>query len=536
MAIIPVSMVDDTWFERDFAPAVGSAIATRSGLWIVVEHPDEGDLLLRRVRSERPRDVVQDIELAAIDPGASWMDVVGNGDDPGMFTKLRGAEALFVYGGAHIHHSFLASWSELLRFLSANANCAVVSTIHRRTVRDAPHLLDNMWSRFDVPTFGSVARGDRVSLTASLLARAGVSTSDAILAETLVDRGPASRTELERWIETCAQSAADRADGTVDLAAVARLPRHHSYPRSQRSQSQLSADFQAICHMLEETDRAHADWRGSALFSPVRGPVNPFASHDPRGWFIGTVSYAACQYFDACDPVIFRLSELVVDNKVLAFRHPPPFLQDLRALRTYFQHGLDWNSEKDCHTRDVVLSWFKTHSGTTEPQREHWRGLCSAFLTTWIEMARQTHRAMSEALDALNREQIESELDRAGKRLPEHVWGDLVRGAATTLGQPIDTRVFVRTHMSALAEALKQAAPHSSALLDVARKIVERHMLRVAALPPVTGEDVIRAGFAPGPVVGKMLRAIHKLWERNPALTREELLTQAARDMASPAE
>lgn len=422
-------------------------------------------------------------------PSVEWTTAHGDG------------EAVFLYGGALLHHELLVRWQSALEALSAGWRRAFVAPIHRRTVMEAPGLVKTAGrcGTIEVPEFRNTSRAVRVALAHELVREVWPGPAPADVAHLLIERNPASRTELQRWVEHCARVAESGDGASLSPGTFGALPRVHSFPRAVRSKASLAAKLETIRANIAETDRAYADWRNEPLFFPVQDAIAPFAFHEPRSWFVTGVSYAACQYFDAADPAVFSLSQLAVgDDGRLRFEREPDFFRDLRALRTFFQHGLDLRSDKNRLTHDIVVAWFRSRCGSDEPRREHWRGLSASFLESWQEVTERMVRVARRAADAPNREQIERELDKVSARLPEWRWRQIVQAAAEDLGIAVDAAAFLRIHHQPLGEEMRKAAPGKDAVESVARRLAEGRLLAMADMLPVMVVTSSRVALRPG--------------------------------------
>lgn len=524
---ISVSALEEDWFARTFYAALDQAIESAQMLWIVVDHANEGDILLQCYRQARPQRRVLELRVEETDPAMVWTDIVGTADELGALATLGDNDAVFLSGGALLHYELLVGWRSALEALSAGWRRAVVAPIHRRTVMESPGLIEGGRSAaIHVPDFRQTSRAVRVALARELLREAWPAEAPADVAELLIERNPASRTELQRWVDHCAV-VAESADGaSLPPATLNSLPRVHSFPRPSRSKASLAAELESIRLHIAETDHAYADWRNEPLFFPVQDAIAPFASHDPRSWFVTGVSYAACQYFDAADPVVFALSEVTVgEDGLLRFDREPDFFRDLRALRTFFQHGLDLRSDKNRLTYDTVIAWFRARCGADDPRREHWRALSASFLDSWHNVAQRMTRVARRALDAPNRDLVERQLDRISGRLPEWRWREIVQAAAADLGLATDAAAFLRIHLQEMAEALRKAAPSKTTIDSVARRLAEPRLISMAAMAPVDGSDFVGRGLTPGPRVGAAIRLARELWEKDRSLSKAALIS-----------
>lgn len=525
---ISVSALEEEWFARTFYTALDSAIDAAQVLWIVVDHSNEGDILLQCYRLARPQRRVLEVRIEESDPAMVWTDLVGTADELGALTTVGDGEAVFLYGGALLHHELLVRWKSALEALSAGWRRAVVAPIHRRTVMESPGLVGTAGrcATIEVPDFRKTSRATRVALTHALVHEVWPGPAPPDVADLLIERNPASRTELQRWVEHCAL-VAESGDGTsLPPAILGALPRVHSFPRAVRSKASLAAKLETIRTNIAETDRAYADWRNEPLFFPVQDAIAPFAYHDPRSWFVTGVSYAACQYFDAADPAVFSLSQLTFgEDGLLRFEREPDFFRDLRALRTFFQHGLDLRSDKNRLTNDTVIAWFRAQCGADEPGREHWRALSASFLESWQEITERMTRVVRRAPDAPNREQIEREIDKISARLPEWRWRQIVQAAAADLGIATDAAAFLRMHLQPIGEEMRKAAPDKDAIESVARRLAEGRLLTMADVLPVDGGDFIARGLAKGPRVGAALRLAREQWQQNRGVSKADLIS-----------
>jgi hypothetical protein len=525
---LPVSLVTLDWIHDKVVTPLTSAIDDgRSVVWLVVDHPNEGDALLEWYRSSSGADS-QELEIEPDDPALAWANLFGEDGTPGILGRLKARTPCLAFGAAHLHHETLSRWIPVLELCAKAVACTFILPVHRRTTTEMPQLLDGRCA-IVIPQLSSFSRAESVGVVCELLEIDG--EPGLALAQVLVDAGPLNRTELAAWLEY--------AEGEHSMSRVPALPppsrpRMHCYPQRVRDRSLLEAEWRTISSLIEDTDAAFAAWMGEKLFSPVRGASAPFDTFDPKAWFVGLVSYAACRYFDASEATFPSASQLAVSSDgSLRFDRAPGFLHDLRLLRTMFQHSLDWSRREDLETHDLAAAWFKKHCGEAAPRRDQWRRLCGMFLDEWKAFAEGLLRVIKQGPHAANNQLIREELARSVGRLPAHRWELLVKEACTALAIDVDVDRFLRTHHPELVADLRRSCASAAAVESVARTLVEKSILEIRVGPPINGNDLIAAGVPQGPRVRAGLAIAKRLFGAGSAMAKPELLEAVLAELAA---
>ena len=88
---------------------------------------------------------------------------------------------------------------------------------------------------------------------------------------------------------------------------------------------------------------------------------NPFASVDPTAWFFGLVSNLSCVVFDAGKNTLEPLTEYSFDEATGDIVGQPcsDFIANLRRLRTFFQHAVNVENERNCQILQGVVDWYQ---------------------------------------------------------------------------------------------------------------------------------------------------------------------------------
>lgn len=532
-----VSAVSPAWLDE--LPAVGSPAAPAPLLvFIVVEHWQEGDFVLERYREKLLRvpdkPFVEFVEVWPRDPPALWTRIFGGPDNPSLFEQLPPGTAVFVRGGGHLDDAAWQRFVPALRRFADGWRCAVVTPVHRSVFAYDPALFDSCGRVFEVPPFASFTKQSRRDLAKALLDAAGVEDSQ-WLSERLVDASPLNRTELEDWVYACRSSDAQQRLGL----AFPPWERNPGVPLPWRSRQDLASEFRSIRAIIDDTDRELQRTTGMQFFKPLRQPFDPFSSRDLRACFVECVSFVACLYFDSTEPAFRTLLNfrLGAGNDVVAER-PDAFFGDIRALRTRYQHGLDWGRSQDRETRDRVHSWFVRQCKTAAPGEDDWRMLCDALLREWRRVVESMLSVARALPSAAGRDAVLAQLRRGATSMSQEQWVDAMVDclASMNLDRSLDGKELVRRNLTGMNDKLRMAAPTPDGVQMAARAIAAAVVLSSLAHPPVDGRDFVAQGVPPGPRVGEALKVAQRCWDAGFSGSPEELIEKVLLEIGLAAE
>lgn len=526
---VPISAVDADWVPMELYPTLERSLAQLAGggiLWLGVDSRREGNYLLQRIRlfaAERER-LCAALTVSRSDPYLFWDDLGGRGDDTSLLGGLSAKTIVCVENGFSLplrlvreRHTVLSAYARVHELV------LVIPVAHpiRNDLNLVPFIAP--------PPFNQFPELRRRELTAALLADAFPS-HDAVLrdgrARDLVAAGPISRTELEAWVD---YFAAAETSAPLPWRIPPPVPRHAAVPPEAPTRSELQARLMASMAKLREASIAFNAWRGHVLLRAIREPLNPFDASDPLHWFSATISFLACYLFDAVHESLVPLlswrwndAEREIENA-----EPLPFHDTLRALRTVTQHGL---SEDHRHNRDIVDSverWCRGGAGLEAPRRDVCRVLTAKLLSEWDEAANRLHAVVVHAPESRNRDLIESQLDLAMHRLPKYRWHELLLEAASRMGANIQVDGLLDRQLARLQRDVQDAPEKGDALMERARRLAHDVVVAELARCPVSGEDLVAAGFAPGPVLGQAKALVEERWRADATLTKDALLRLA---------
>ena len=205
-----------------------------------------------------------------------------------------------------------------------------------------------------------------------------------------------------------------------------------------------------------------------------------------------------------------------LDNDERHSRH----FEEVRKLRTYFQHNLDLTYLRDAELREQCEQWFADTCGSRIPGDEREWTACllqvlasaEAFLVASIECVRAIERDESSTTI------IDQWLARLRQHHPRHEFESLVRKVIHDMGQDaLDPQRITERHYDKWTNALRFVATNYK-FEEEARKLIESTLLSESELPlPISGSDIMREfSLPPGREVGRLLEAARNLYKEDP--------------------
>ncbi len=535
----PISVVEPGWLEAEFLPAVARAVWARPAaniVWLLTDANGEAEYLLEhcRVHFVTARQPWCEVLVDAADPLTIWQNLIGTQDDRSPATECVPNTVFAVRGGCWCPASFLRNrGKELSLIFGGLGGTALFPVFHdtyaeleRERAADALVV---------VPPFPAAAMERRRAVALALVEEAfpnGMPEERERAARELLGAGPASRSELQRWIDYYAASGPDGLQAVAKGAP--RIPRDPRIAPDVRTKAELSALLRGGMVALRSASERFRAWAGAPLLEPIVEPPDPFQSSDPRSWFIGCVSFLACYLFDAADARLEPLWRYYVDTAAGDVRvgPVPPFYDALRVLRTVQQHGLRPSVNRK--TLDAASAWFRAHSGVGSPGAGHWRGLTARLLLEWNEAAERLRAVVATLAESPMRDAVEAVLDLQSRRMPKQFWREQVMAAASEFRADVDVERVLDKHLDAFRRSAQDTALTGPALEQFLRDQAIRAVAEESARCPVTIADLQAVGIPPGPLLGLARKYTEAEWQRNPHQSKHDLLAAAQGRFAVP--
>ena len=189
-------------------------------------------------------------------------------------------------------------------------------------------------------------------------------------------------------------------------------------------------------------------------------------------------------------------------------------------LRTFLQHSLNLDSERNLNTQRTCEEWYSRTCGSSEPGSDEDWNLClsciltdsEAFLTAVIDCTRAIET------DEASRMIIHQWSDRLLQYHPKHEFEDLVSIVIHDVGQTwLDPAKLTERYYDNWSRNLRYWAD-GYVFEEEARRLIEQTILNEAEMPPpISGRDIMREfGLSPGPAVGELLRKAKALYHDSP--------------------
>ena len=207
-------------------------------------------------------------------------------------------------------------------------------------------------------------------------------------------------------------------------------------------------------------------------------------------------------------------------------------VNNIKLLRTYLQHNLNLQTERDSRLQAECEAWFYQTCGSRIPGNDdEWSRCLMAllkdaigFLQRMISIVREIEK--DEAQDMI--------LDQWAFELRnfrhKHEFETVVAVVAWDLGHEfLDVRAICNRYYDKWSKQLRlKVGPYD--FEDEARRLIEHTLITDAELPlPVSGSDIMtRFGLPPGPKIQALLKTAKSIYEVNPC-SRETLLDEVSK-------
>jgi len=80
-----------------------------------------------------------------------------------------------------------------------------------------------------------------------------------------------------------------------------------------------------------------------------------------------------------------------------------------------------------------------------------------------------------------------------------------------------------------MASDLKATSANAAGVMAAAEGIASRAVAAESAACPLQAKDLLGLGIEPGPTLGKVLKEAYALWDKDPQLSKQRMLTALGR-------
>ena len=249
----------------------------------------------------------------------------------------------------------------------------------------------------------------------------------------------------------------------------------------------------------------------------------------PELGFYQVVTWLYGYYFEAGRVNIQFLLELLPSYDLQGADENLRHYQEVRSLRTFLQHNLNLESQRDLDIQMKCHQWFNEACGTAMPGDScEWSKCVGRMLTDAVNLLSR----LVECLRHIERDQFVQDIvnqwsTRLSRYHPMHEFEGLVSIIAHDMGQDaLDSNRIARRYYDKWTKGLQYLTEDHN-FEEEARKLIESTLLSESELLlPITGADVMKKmGIPPGPEVRKILERAKISYFSDPC-TKEELLSR----------
>jgi hypothetical protein len=419
-SFLPVACATEDWFESTFCVDVEAGSPGELVL-ATTDEESESEFLIERYLTHLHANGTppQVIELPCVDPVLATNQIVDDGEWP--LRALRSDQSsLVILRGIQ----FAPKWylDELVGFLAWFARCTMKRVLMAPVRRSIVGIPKTVAIRIvDVPSWQSATAADQSAVFEQLL-RQAVEDSDAHRqAEAHVRSQMATRLQL---FDSRAALRTELSARLVPSTSECLIVRSDSI----RSRADLDARFKAVLDAIEQVDLRFQQDLGYRLVEQHHHTSSPFAAADLWSAYLATIT---ALYVRICDyPGRRGLCELSTRWSVSADKSRMTAVPDsasrrfidlLRALRAWAQHGLDPNDRTGKKTLDTVRIWHRNEVETDQPCPAYGRRLCHALLNEAASYERALRALATVPIDRSASDELRLLFQR-WKREPSDHW------------------------------------------------------------------------------------------------------------------
>jgi hypothetical protein len=540
---VPVAAVGDGWMAVEFLPkaaGVLEACRSRGGLlWLPVDAGAEADYLLSRLAGwcQQRGWSVEEVAVSPVDPLRFWAMFTGSCEAAGLFGSPR-ASVVVVRGGELLPLSSVATHRVGLEHVSRATTTLVIMPLFRSQESGLEELAPG-FPRLQVPSFAEADAPRRRALAEALVASRvpGLAHDqrDEFI-DRLLQAGPASRPQLESWLEVYGAAEAPLQELRQSPPPFSSDPPH--VPPALPTRRGMKDRFTAARERLHEAAARLRTLWGMPLLFNHQPLAEPFASPEPGDWLVALVSHLSCLVFDAGKNTLEVLFNYNYDSSSGDIIGQPcsDLMTGLRRLRTVFQHAISLDNDRNQILLQGVADWYQRHCGERDPGPEYARMLVAALLTAWEEAVDGLVQIVTNLATAPSMVVVRRHLEAESRNIEQGELLRLIEAAVARIDPGVDGERVRRKYEEEIRRKLRSCCLAGRGFEEFARQVVEEAVAEESRRCPTDGDWLQSEGLEPGPELGYWRKFFREEWEKQPlgvsarefeAAARERLLQRA---------
>ena len=295
----------------------------------------------------------------------------------------------------------------------------------------------------------------------------------------------------------------------------------------------MDESFQACLKRVLELNADFVDRCGKPLFMERHATPSPFLAAEPFSWFVGCVSFLSCLFFDAAKKTPFSvLAGFKIDEgtKQIVANDDETFLDDLRLLRTYFQHSLDPTLNDDKREIDRAVSWLRQSSGTNRDGCDRYTARTAtavliqqleSFVADLVTVTASVWDASEEV-----QEQMRYKLGRAERKLAEHEVRRAIDEVVYKQGINVEPSEVVRIYQTNIMSEVSGSSCLIEKLGEELLRVCEKFCRLLERTPPSIGKMRAKLGLE-GREIGECARQLEQEWNADLRMSVEDYFARA---------
>jgi len=544
---VPIACVEPSWLPDAFLPNL-RCMASDTGIvhLMPTDSARESDFLCTQVHKYASTEIgktVVELKLDARDPTLDWDVLYGSPDSPPTINSHLACDVLIVRGGNYLPIWFVESH---LDYIIAFAECFGVHVVLplSRVVGEG---CQGRLNTIEVPSLADCDERTRRSFTMRAIENALADLRDEgdvidrsaarqELCQLILSDLPESRTRIEDALEFYATTVDfDAFDSTLEYAK--HVPpkvagRRFSEPAVIEPRRVLRRNFDSNVEVLWKLHVEFERHTGYQLLEAMHALPHPFDSSDPLHWFISSVSYLGCLFFDAGKrtglPVVMKYG-IDADASLLPRGEADEFSLSLRTLRTYFQHNLNPDTMSDRKTIAEAEQWFQEATRQAGSFSRHGgRSYLAKLLADLGDTIKRITAIVGQlgVVEEKTRDKVRWELDRATRTVAEHEIDGAIKQVIEEQNLDVDCDEVVKKYQAKIVKDVRDSHCKIENIDDYLIRICERYCHEMAREPPRVGQLLKDQGLE-GRQIGECVRRLEEEWNASPQMTNDEYLDLA---------
>ena len=534
---VPIACADEDWMDSEFIPWAKNALkGNEFGVWLMPSDAAvESNYLLGQLKkqAESRQTKWREINLSPEDPTIDWSIILGSADNKGLFST----KVTFVKNG-----NYLPFWVVEEHLEEVDRICkSVGSKLFLPICREVAAQLDmNKYSCFALPQLRNANGDDRLKLFCWLidkeLPEISRSNTRNELAKLLWLSDPLSRQCVSSFLRHVGDAI--QKEEFFDYLEAARSNVDSLVSKEPAQVKHVSALESKYFRLLNNLNGQCAPFEAATkqqLFRPNHELQNPFASGDPFFWFLVVVSNLSCIFFDAAKgrglSVLpkFRFDRTL--NDIVANDNVVDFVNSLRSIRTYFQHGLDPEGQDDRKTLQVAMEWLQISVQDGQKYRYLARDGLFRILGELDELLMQIIPIVENIKHVPTGYMVTQELLRSQRIVADHELYRAVEKVIKKSGVNLEAADFYRRNESIIRSDLSKSNCNLENLHEELELIVESFCAKEITRMPSVSDVLVKAGLK-NRELGIAQKSLEQAWESIPTMTLEDLKKLANKEAA----